>query len=248
MKKFGLIGFPLEHSFSKSFFTEKFLEEDIEASYELFPLEDIRQIRELPARDPAIAGLNVTMPHKTGVIPFLDSLDPGAGKINAVNTITVERTGTKMFLKGYNTDASGFRRSFLEFIGAERGSCLILGTGGAARAVAFVLGTLDIPYSLVTRKESIPGKLHYDQLNRKAIEDHAFIINATPMGMVPAIGTLPDIPYEWLTEKHFLFDLVYNPTETLFLKKGREKGCRTRNGMDMLIYQAIDSWNIWNNV
>ncbi len=247
MTKFGLIGYPIEHSFSKAFFEDKFRDEGIEASYELFPIENIEGIHTLIRRNPHLAGLNVTMPHKQHVIPLLDMLDPIATNIQAVNTIKITRIGEKTILKGYNTDVAGFKRAFLEFTKGKKGKCLILGTGGAAKAVAYALEDLNMSYKLVTRKESLPGKINYKQINRKVLETFTIIINTTPLGMVPSIKEHPDIPYDYLSDDHYLFDLIYNPVETSFLRKGKERGCKINNGMNMLIYQAIESWRIWHD-
>ena len=247
MKKYGLIGFPLENSFSKAFFDDFFYTEGIHASYELFPLNKIEFINKIIGENPDLNGLNVTMPYKNKVIPFLDEIDPIARDVQAINTIKITRKGEKIVLRGYNTDVIGFKRSFMEFIGDKKGKCLILGTGGAARAVKYVLNELNMPYKIVTRKETLPGKINYKQLNKKYLQEYPILINTTPLGMVPAMNDYPDIPYQHLTDGHFLFDLVYNPVETIFLRKGKEKGCKVTNGMNMLIYQAQESWKIWQS-
>jgi shikimate dehydrogenase len=244
MRKFGLIGFPLTHSFSRKYFTQKFEAEHIpETVYELYELPDLQKLPELIRQDPELQGLSVTIPHKQNVIPLLDELDETAAKIGAVNTIKI--SGGK--LKGYNTDVIGFRESLRNFLPAGFNSkAIILGTGGAAQAVKAALQELGIPFQSVSRN-SQTGDLTYEDMAPEILAAHHLIINATPLGTFPEVETFPAIPYEFLTPQHFLFDLVYNPEETQFMKNGRAKGAKTQNGYEMLVLQAEAAWQIWNN-
>lgn len=247
MRLFGLIGFPLSHSFSRKYFTEKFRKENItDACYELFEIPDAMEVLDLAERHPDLAGLNVTIPHKEAVIQYLDELDEPAKQIGAVNVIKVLSDGR---LKGFNSDYHGFRKSLLSFLPADCSlveKALILGTGGAAKAVKAVLQGLNIPYTEVSRKAS-GTTLGYEELSQAILSKHKLIINTTPLGMYPKTENLPPIPYHHLSEEHYLFDLVYNPEETSFMKMGGENGARTKNGMEMLILQAEKAWNIWNS-
>lgn len=243
---FGLIGFPLSHSFSKKFFTEKFQREGImDCRYELFPIERIDRLPDLLARHPELCGLNVTIPYKEAVIPLLHELDPLAEEAGAVNTIKIE--GDKLI--GYNTDVYGFRESLYNLIyrlgRGDPGGALVLGTGGAAKAVTTVLWQLEIPFIYVSRREGLPFH-SYEKLEKENIAYFNLIINTTPLGMAPNTETCPPIPYEYLTDHNILFDLVYNPEETLFLKRGKIAGCATSNGLEMLYLQAERAWEIWN--
>lgn len=243
---FGLIGYPLTHSFSKRYFSEKFEREGIDgAAYELFPLKDIGHLPDLISQHSNLCGLNVTIPYKEAVIPFLDRLDAEAAAVGAVNTIRIESTG----LTGYNTDVFGFEKSlsrFLEENSAGIQSALVLGTGGAAKAVGFVLKKMGIAFRFVSRR---PGKetLTYEQLDGLVMENSRLLINTTPLGMSPHTDTCPAVPYERLTAGHLLYDLVYNPEKTLFLKQGEARGCPVLNGLEMLYLQAERSWAIWNS-
>ena len=241
---FGLIGYPLSHSFSKHYFAEKYKREDIKGCfYELFPLERIEQIRELVKSYPNLVGLNVTIPYKETVLPFLDSVEEDAAKVGAVNTIKI-KDGR---LIGFNTDVYGFEHSLLNLINDRMDlNTLVLGTGGAAKAVGHVLDRLDISYSLVSRKPAT-GVLSYQELDKEIIRKHQLIINTTPLGMSPKTESLPALPYDGLSAEHFLFDLVYNPEETSFMQKGKEKDARVKNGLEMLHLQAEKAWHIWNN-
>lgn len=239
---YGLVGYPLGHSFSERYFREKFARENItDAEYRNFPLGLAEDILRLTLRHPDLRGLSVTIPHKTAVIPFLGRVDPEAAKIGAVNCIKVGRDGS---MTGYNTDAAAFRESLLGLIGDDRPGALILGSGGAARAVAYVLDELGISHSVVSR--SGKGMLKYDGLTDGMIEDNRLVINATPLGTWPDTDVCPPIPYRALTPRHYLFDLVYNPAETVFMRRGAAKGARTMNGYGMLVRQAELSWTIWN--
>ena len=246
MRKFGLIGYPLSHSFSKKYFTDKFEKEGIQnAVYELFPLESIDQLPQLLASEHELVGLNVTIPYKERVIPFLDELDSKAEAIGAVNTITIKNGR----LKGYNTDYHGFKGSLTEWIGANLmpEKALILGTGGASKAVKAVLEDLNISYQFVSRRPTeglvTYTDLHSDtELSNKA----KLIINTTPLGTHPNTKELPDLPYEQLSEEYYLYDLVYNPLITSFMQKGIDARCWVKNGLEMLHGQAEKAWEIWN--
>ena len=259
---FGLVGHPLSHSFSKAYFTAKFEKERIEACYENFDLENISEICQILKKYTDLQGFNVTTPYKEAIIPFLDEIDKTAEEVGAVNTVKVL---TNRRLKGYNTDIIGIEFSLLSVRGAPKGTSvtpeggyvvllghlakqnpsLILGTGGASKAVQYVLKQRGLPYHLVSRDPD-RGHYTYETLSPENIKEHLLIINATPVGMAPNIAEAPVIPYEALTSQHVLFDLVYNPEETLFLKRGKEHGAQTINGLTMLHAQAEASWEIWN--
>lgn len=239
---YGLIGYPLEHSFSPEYFKRKFEREKIVESYQLFPIKKIEAFPDLLAQYPQLKGLNVTIPYKKQVIPYLDNLDPVAKAIAAVNVIRITKSG----LKGYNTDVTGFMQSLESLLSSHDGAALILGSGGAAQAVAYALNQLDISYHIVSRK-SIPDALLYSEITDEVMESHSLVINTTPLGMFPNVQAAPDIPYQLLTPHHLCYDLIYNPEETLFLKLAKQQGARTKHGMDMLILQAEAAWSIWNS-
>ena len=246
MKRFGLIGYPLGHSFSRGYFTEKFRREGLsECVYENFPLASIGELPGLVASRPDLVGLNVTIPYKQAVIPYLDGLDPRAEEIGAVNCIKINRVGGRVCLKGYNADAQGFERSLLELLGARRPDALILGTGGASKAVAYVLSALGIAYRFVSRTGGGEA-LSYTDLTPEIIAQTPLLIHTTPLGTFPDTETLPAIPYDGIGPGHFLHDLVYNPPETAFLREGRRRGAAVRNGYAMLVGQAECSWQLWN--
>ena len=244
MRQFGLIGYPLGHSFSKRFFTDKFQSEGIEAAYETYPLENIELFPSL-IQDIELSGLNVTIPYKEQVIPFLDEMDDAAAEIGAVNVIKFIRSNDRLTLKGYNSDAAGFEQSLTPYLQPHHTKALILGTGGASKAIRYVLNKLGIQTQYVSRTAS-ESKISYNQLSNELMDEYKLIVNASPLGTFPNVDTWPDIPYEFLTEKHLLFDVVYNPAETLFMKKGKEKGATVINGEPMLIGQALVAWSIWN--
>ncbi len=246
MRLFGLIGYPLGHSFSASFFSKKFSSEGIDAEYRNFPLEDISEFRTLLNREAGLIGLNVTVPYKQDVIPFLDSLSSVADAIGAVNTISLRRGGDRIELAGDNTDVIGFRRSLEEHLEPHHKSALVLGTGGSSRAVVHVLEQLGIGITMVSRT---PGnkRISYRELDSELLGKTTLIVNTSPLGMYPKVETYPDIPYQALTPRHLIFDLVYNPEKTEFLSRGEKYGARIVNGLDMLIYQAEASWEIWNS-
>jgi len=247
MRTFGIIGFPLGHSWSAKYFNEKFQNEGIaDAEYKVFPLESIEDFPKLLDSEPTLAGLNVTIPYKEKVIPYLDGLEGAAAETGAVNVIHFDRSGSRPILTGHNTDVAGFEQSLLnEGITLPR-KALVLGTGGASKAVAWVLKKHGCNFLLVSRKPAGIGTIGYTDLTGEMIREHTLIINTSPLGMHPDIESCPDIPYHWLTKDHILFDLVYNPPETLFIKKGDEMGCKTVNGLGMLLEQAKKAWEAWN--
>ncbi|MGW8122624.1 shikimate dehydrogenase family protein [Roseivirga echinicomitans] len=246
MRKFGLIGYPLGHSFSKKHFSEKFEKEGIEAEYELYPLEAIDELPTLVKSTKGLEGINVTIPYKESVLKFLDEIDEKAAAIGAVNTIKIQ----KGKLKGYNTDYIGFKNSLTKFIGANPmpENALILGTGGASKAVQAALYDLGIQHRLVSRNPQ-DNALSYQHLNTPTpqhLNTYKLIINTTPLGMAPKTDSLPDLPYNQLTPDHFLYDLVYNPLVTAFLQEGIDAKCWVKNGLEMLYGQAEAAWEIWN--
>jgi len=245
MQAFGLIGYPLGHSFSVPYFKEKFAREQIKASYRNFPLKDISLFPELLEAQPQLLGLNVTVPHKQSVIPFLDKLDKTAAAVGAVNTILIRRVDQDQTLKGFNTDVTGFRDSLLPLLKGQHRSALVLGTGGSSKAVGYVLDLLHIPFTRVSRTGG-EGRLSYEELDQALVEETKLIINTTPLGMYPEVDACPEIPYHALTREHLLYDLIYNPAETRFLQAGKSAGATVSNGHDMLIRQAEASWEIWN--
>jgi shikimate dehydrogenase len=257
MRCFGLIGYPLSHSFSRKYFKEKFINENLEAHfYQNFPLQEIHEFENILVQNPDLLGLNVTIPYKLDIIPFLDELDETAQAVGAVNTIKIKRLTTgenlaglknNFFLKGYNTDVYGFEMSIRPLLQPNHFKALILGTGGASKAVEYVLKKLGISYLIVSRNPKGDGQVGYKDLNATAVTGFPFIINTSPVGTSPNVDACPDIPYEHLTAANFLYDLVYNPDETLFLKKGKEKGAITQNGLSMLKLQAEKAWEIWNS-
>jgi len=247
MRKFGLIGFPLSHSFSKKFFTEKFREEHITGcEYDLFPIPDVSLLPGLIAGDTELEGINVTIPYKLGVIPYLDEIEEAADQIGAVNCIAVKRNGDRLFLKGYNTDAYGFEASLSPMLQQQHTRALVFGDGGAAKAVKYVLDKLGIAFLVVTRTPA-ENTIRYSDITPELLREHTVLINTTPLGMSPDTGSCPDIPYSSISEKHLAYDLVYNPEETVFLTRARMNGASTKNGLEMLYLQAERSWHIWNS-
>ena len=241
MRQFGLIGYPLSHSFSQKFFTEKFLQENIvNAKYDNFPIASIESFAGLWKENPNLEGLNVTIPYKKEVIPFLQHSSAVVQEINACNCI--RKFNNELY--GYNTDVIGFEKSLLPFLKPHHTQALILGTGGASAAVQWVLQKLNIQFQVVSRKGN--ANLTYDQLSASVIESHTLIINTSPLGMFPNVNEAPPIAYDAITAQHHLYDLVYNPTETLFMKNGLAKGATVQNGLAMLHIQAEESWAIWN--
>ena len=239
MRHYGIIGFPLEHSFSAKYFSEKFAREHIDAEYSLYPLDKGEWTKGERLMDllDSLDGFNVTMPYKQTIIPYLDRLDETAQAVGAVNVVHRR--------VGYNTDCIGFMESMRPLLRAEDKKALVLGTGGASKAVCYGLKQLGINPTLVSRTPK-EGMLGYQDLTKEVIEAHSIIVNSTPLGMLPNIDSCPEIPYEWITARHLLFDCVYNPEETLFLRRGKAQGARVRNGMEMLTGQAQAAWKIWN--
>jgi shikimate dehydrogenase len=247
MKTYGLIGYPLGHSFSQKYFTEKFKREGLsQCQYVNYPIECVELIKDIIDKDHTLAGLNVTIPYKRQVFSYLDELDEISQKIGAVNTIKIERTTGKIRLKGYNTDAYGFYHSLQPRLKKKHDSALILGTGGSSKAVAYVLEELGIHFIYVSRNPKEKNQLSYMDLCGPVLYNFQIIINTSPVGMYPNDQNYPDIPYDFITKDHILFDLIYNPEETLFLKNGKEKGAQIINGLEMLHLQADRSWEIWN--
>jgi shikimate dehydrogenase len=246
MRLFGLIGYPLGHSFSASFFNEKFAKEGIEARYRNYPLEQLDDFPSLLEKEAALRGLNVTVPYKQEIIPYIHTLSRTADAIQAVNTISINREKDSLHIKGDNTDVIGFRRSLEQHLKPHHRSALVLGTGGSSKAVRYVLGELGIQYTMVSRSAG-EGRLSYREIDKRMIAEIPIIINTTPLGMYPDVQTLPRIPYDALSPEHLLFDLVYNPPKTAFLQKGESCRAKIVNGNDMLIYQALASWDIWND-
>jgi len=244
MQKYGLIGYPLSHSFSQGFFNEKFQSEGIDASYENFEIPSIQDLQTILLSNPELNGLNVTIPYKEQVIEYLDELDDTAKAIGAVNVIKFIRDKKKLKLKGYNSDVIGFSQSISGFLQPHHKKALILGTGGASKAVKYALEKLGIEYTFVSRT-AVKGQLFYNELTAEVIKEHTIIINATPVGMYPKIDICPDIPYEYITDQHLLYDLLYNPNETKFMKLGQAKGATVVNGLEMLLLQAFAAWDIW---
>jgi shikimate dehydrogenase len=242
-RQFGLIGKNIAYSFSKKYFTEKFaLGNLVDCTYENFDLQSIEEFPTLIANNPKLKGLNVTIPYKEAVIPYLDQLSDKAAKIGAVNVIRFTKKGN---LKGYNSDYYGFMKSLEPLLQPHHQKALILGTGGAAKAVAFALEQLGLLYIFVSR-EIGANCIHYDQINATTFDHYQIIINCTPLGTSPNIEAFPPIPYEYFTHKHIAFDLIYNPEETAFLKKAKQQGAITKNGYEMLVLQAEKAWKTWN--
>lgn len=238
MNQFGLIGKNISYSFSAKFFTEKFKAENIQNhSYSIFDLNEISEVEKL-FNSQSLKGFNVTIPYKEQIIAFLDEIDEDAAKIGAVNCVKIQNR----IKKGFNTDAVGFEKSILPLLNSHHKNALILGDGGAAKAIKFVLDKLNIPFNTVTRS----GNYTYSDLNPEIIQNHQVIVNCTPVGTFPYIEEAPDIPYENLTEKHLLYDLIYNPEKTKFLELGEKFGTKIKNGHEMLVVQAEKSWEIWN--
>jgi shikimate dehydrogenase len=242
MIKYGIIGFPLGHSFSRGFFTEKFAREGIDAQYLNFEIPDVAMLGDILRENPELRGLNVTLPHKQAVIPLLDELSDEAREIGAVNVIRI-RDGR---LKGFNSDIIGFTESIRPLLQPHHTKALILGTGGASRAIRVGLSRLGIEWTYVTRSPR-EGMFAYSDLTPEVMEEYTVIVNCSPVGMFPKVDQAPAIPYELLTPKHLLFDCVYNPEDTLFMKKGREQRAIVKNGLEMLHLQAVASWEFWNS-
>ena len=246
MKLYGLIGYPLGHSFSKKHFTEKFESESIDSKYELFEIKTIEEFPNL-VQAHVFSGLNVTIPYKEAVIPYLDELDVTARQIGAVNVIKFTRNDNNFTLKGFNSDVIGFSKSISKHIKTHYKKALILGTGGASKAINFGLRNMGIETTFISRTPK-HNQLAYSDLNKNILSDNLIIVNTTPVGMFPHEDECPDIPYRFITTEHLLFDVIYNPTETLFLRKGKEQGAQTLNGLEMLEGQAVAAWDIWEGI
>jgi shikimate dehydrogenase len=245
-KLFGLIGYPISHSWSANYFAEKFRNENISGcQYKLFPLKEIGEFADLINSEQDLLGLNVTIPYKEQVIPFLDHLDNSAREIGAVNTIKIIRKEKDVFKKGFNTDVVGFERSIDYFKVEIPDRALILGTGGASKAVDWVLRKLGCETKFATRTSKNENQITYEELGKSQLDEYPLIINTTPLGMYPHVDEIPELPYHKLKSNQTLYDLIYNPEETMFLKKGKEKGCKTIGGLYMLQQQAEAAWQIW---
>ena len=243
MAKYGLIGKNIGYSFSKAFFTTKFSQENRTDTYQNFDIASIESLKDVIQANETLKGLNVTIPYKESVIPLLDRIDKEAKKIGAINTIKIHQDGS---LVGYNTDHYGFAKALADFLPLKEKSALILGTGGASKAVSYVLDAMNYKYQLVSRTKT-ETTLSYDELNEDVISNHLLIINCTPLGTFPKTQEFPDIPYQYLSKDHLLFDLIYNPLETVFLRLGRAQGTQVTNGLKMLEYQAKKAWSIWKS-
>jgi shikimate dehydrogenase len=242
-KRFGLLGRNINYSFSKGYFTDKFNNENFAGcTYENFDIPEIASFPEIIKNTSNLKGLNVTIPYKETVIPFLDKLSKNAAQIGAVNTIKITKKGK---LKGYNTDYYGFKKSLEPLLQPHHKKALILGTGGASKGVAFALDELNIPYTFVSR-EAKENAIDYSRINATTFDNYQIIINSTPVGTSPNVDAFPLIPYEFFTDKHIAYDLIYNPAETQFLKNAKQQGAQIKNGLDMLIFQAEKAWKIWN--
>lgn len=243
MPKLGLLGKNISYSFSRTHFTNKFENEGLPFTYENFDMETISEFPSVLKNNPDLVGLNVTIPYKEQIITYLDSIDKVAKEIGAVNTITISESGK---LKGFNTDAYGFKKSIEPYLKPHHKSALILGTGGASKAVAYTLKTLNIDYDYVSRTPNTLAKYTYSDLTESTIGSHPIIINCTPLGTHPNINDYPKIPYDGVSKEHLLFDLIYNPLQTKFLSFGTSKGATTCNGLKMLELQAKKAWDIWS--
>jgi shikimate dehydrogenase len=246
MDKYGLIGYPLGHSFSISYFNQKFADEGINAKYENFEIENIDQLQEVLDMNPDLRGLNVTIPYKEKVIEYLDSITPEAQSIGAVNVIRVTHEGKKIKLKGYNSDVIGFTKSIEPMLDKKwHQKALILGTGGASKAINYGLKSLGLETVFVSRYQR-PGTIQYEQITPEVVREYNVIVNCTPLGMYPHTDECPLLPYEAMDYHTILYDLIYNPDETLFMKRGREHGADVKNGLEMLLLQAFVSWEFWH--
>lgn len=245
MDKYGIIGYPLGHSFSPGFFNEKFINEGIDAVYERYELSQIDLLPEIIASNPELCGLNVTIPYKQQIMQYLDELSEEAREIGAVNVVKVTHNGKNVHLKGFNSDVIGFSRSIEPLLEKHHKKALILGTGGAAQAIDYGLKQLGLETIKVSRYER-PDTIQYDKITPDVIKEYEVIINCTPIGMYPNTEECPNLPYEAMDSQHLLYDLIYNPDTTLFMKKGMERGAVVKNGLEMLLLQAYASWEFWH--
>ena len=246
MDIYGLIGFPLGHSFSKDFFNEKFENEAINAEYRNFEIKDLSPLREIIDSHPSLKGFNVTSPFKEKIIEYLDEITPEAKAIGAVNVVKIIRRGNDVILEGHNSDIVAFRQIIEPILDRLHTKAMVLGTGGAAKAVVGALHAMNIETKIVSRYRRM-GCVRYEDLTEDIVKEYNVIINCTPVGMYPQTEVCPQIPYGGINTRSILYDLIYNPDETLFLKKGIEKGAVVKNGLEMLLLQAYESWNIWND-
>lgn len=246
-KLYGLIGYPLAHSFSMDYFNQKFKAENIDAEYLNFEIEDIGHLMEVISEYPNLSGLNVTSPYKEQVIPYLDSIEDSARAIGAVNVIKFIRNDkeNELKLRGYNSDVIGFGKSIEPYIDNEHKRAMVLGTGGASKAVSYALNKLGVEVTHVSRKKSASTVI-YEEITKAMVHEHKIIINATPLGMFPNVDTCPDFPYRFLTKDHVCYDLIYNPDETLFMRNCQAQGAEVKNGLEMLLLQGFASYEIWN--
>ena len=246
MEKYGLIGYPLGHSFSISYFNQKFEDEGINAVYENFEIADIEALNEVLDSNPNLKGLNVTIPYKEKVMQYLDTISPEARAIGAVNVIRISHEGSNYKLKGYNSDVIGFTQSIEPMLDKKwHHKALILGTGGASKAIDYGLRNLGLDTVFVSRYER-PGTIQYDKVTAEVVKEYNVIVNCTPLGMYPKTEVCPKLPYEAMDSHTILYDLIYNPDETLFMKRGAEYGAQTKNGLEMLLLQAFASWEFWH--
>ena len=246
MKKYGLIGYPLGHSFSKNYFNEKFHSEGIDAEYVNFEIPHISDLPGIIAGNPNLVGLNVTIPYKEQVISYLDELDKAAAAIGAVNVIRIERNHGKTKLIGYNSDVMGFTQSIESLLEPHHKKALILGTGGASKAINYGLHKLGLETKFVSRSKRNDNTITYDDITPEIMNEYKVIVNCTPTGMYPQADECPKIPYEYVTPEHLMYDLLYNPDTTLFMKNGSDRGAIVKNGLEMLLLQAFGAWEIWN--
>ena len=244
MDKYGLIGYPLGHSFSISYHNQRFADEGINAKYFNFEIPSIEDLPAVLGQNPELKGLNVTIPYKEKVLPFLDYISPEARAIGAVNVIKIIHEGKKTTLKGYNSDVIGFTQSIEPMLESHHKKALVLGTGGASKAVAYGLQSLGLEAIFVSRYQR-PGTIQYEQITPEVVKEYNVIVNCTPLGMSPNSDTCPQLPYEALDERNILYDLIYNPDETLFMRLGAERGANVNNGLEMLLLQAFASWEFW---
>ena len=245
MRNFGLIGYPLSHSFSKKFFSTKFLNEAISANYTNYEISSIKSFPQLFI-DYKIDGLNVTIPYKEAVIPFLDELDEISSDIGSVNTIVALNKNGVNFLKGFNTDVYGFQQSIRSLLKSHHQKAWILGTGGASKSIEYVLKKYGLTVNFISRNKKSANIFNWKEINESMVKQHGLIVNTTPLGMFPNENVLIPFPYEFLNDNHLVVDLIYNPKETLFLKRSKLNNAQTLNGEKMLINQALKSWEIWN--
>lgn len=246
MDTYGLIGYPLGHSFSINYFNQKFRDENIDAEYVNFELPQIDDLQEVLDATPTLRGFNVTIPYKQKVISYLDSLSPEARAIGAVNVVKVERKGAELVLKGYNSDVIGFTQSIEPMLEKGHKKALILGTGGASKAINYGLRSLGLDTLFVSRSKK-DDTVQYDDITPDVVREYNVVVNCTPCGMYPHVDECPRLPYEAMDSHTILYDLIYNPDETLFMKRGAEHGATVKNGLEMLLLQAFASWEFWHN-